>query len=108
MKSAIELTANRQDTEPNRIERLRELSVLIEAHPKLKGKVAGLHDHKGWLAVNWKTPPTARETSAVDAIWKDAFGETYADHFFCGGFCRNSLSQERSVFGAAPFQSTII
>ena len=56
---SCELTANRSDEEPWRIERLRE--VAKECPPN----VIGLHDHKGTLAVNWSSAPTIADLTAV-------------------------------------------
>jgi hypothetical protein len=69
-----ELTANRSDEEPWRIERLNE--VAKECPPN----VIGLHDHKGTLAVNWSTLPTIADLTAVVQAWSDQ-SEYSIDHY---------------------------
>lgn len=69
-----ELTANRSDEEPWRIERLEK--VAKECPPN----VIGLHDHKGTLAVNWSTLPTIADLTAVVQAWCDQ-NERAIDHY---------------------------
>jgi hypothetical protein len=73
----IRITANRSDTEPSRIERLKKLSSALES----KGikSIAGLHDHKGVLYVNWSEVPTSTEIGEAIGAW-NAEGEPLSNH----------------------------
>jgi hypothetical protein len=85
-----ELTANRSDEEPWRIERLRE--VAKECPPN----VIGLHDHKGTLAVNWSSAPSIADLTAVVQAWCDQ-NEREIDHYL------NAAPLAVETMGYEPF-----
>jgi hypothetical protein len=72
------LTAYREDEEPWRIERLRELLVKIEGLP-----ILSLCERKGCLSVNWGVYPTTAQLVQVVDAWKELFEEN-SDHFVEG------------------------
>jgi hypothetical protein len=89
-----ELTANRSDEEPWRIERLNE--VAKECPPN----VIGLHDHKGTLAVNWSSAPTIADLTAVVQAWCDQ-SEYSIDHYL------NSEPLAVETMGYSPFAEAV-
>jgi hypothetical protein len=46
-------------------------------------KVIALHNHKGFLSVNWLMTPTTAELAAVVKAWTAEF-EVWSSHFVCG------------------------
>ena len=65
----IEITANREDEEPWRIERLNDVAKYVY---KSLGELefSGLHDHKGNLTVTWKKHPTNTEKEHFETAWE--------------------------------------
>jgi hypothetical protein len=77
------LSANRQDEEPRRLERLRKVSVALFDLDFRPGLILALHDHKGTLHVNWARQPSVRLLAEVAKAWNDA-GELYSNHYIKG------------------------
>ena len=78
-KMAIEITANRQEEEPDRIVRLKRVADALAA---VTG-IAALHDHKGTLYVNWARQPSTTELRRVLSAWS-AENEVHSNHAING------------------------
>lgn len=67
----IDVSANRSDEEPHRLFRLWRVVGRMEIkHPELRGRVMGLHDHKGNLTVTWASQPTEEERRSMFGMWE--------------------------------------
>ncbi|MDH2400145.1 hypothetical protein QCM77_09330 [Bradyrhizobium sp. SSUT18] len=71
------ITANRQDEEPSRIDRLNRLAEVLLT--KGVTKIIGLHDHKGTLYVNWSATPSTSELTTVISAWAAEY-EPHSNH----------------------------
>lgn len=65
----IEITANREDEEPWRIERLNDVAKYVYKNFG-ELEIFGLHDYKGDLTVIWKKLPTNIEKKYLEAAWE--------------------------------------
>lgn len=73
--ASIGLTAEREDSEPHRLDRLHMVLGYVEAMGQMLGidllpAVLALHDHKGELSVTWRREPDRAERRAFDAAWE--------------------------------------
>jgi hypothetical protein len=66
----IQITANRYQDEPWRLERLKKVAAAVE-HATNFSKVIALHDHKGWLYVNFDQQPSMSDVLAVAKAWSE-------------------------------------
>jgi len=81
MKSQLKFSATKEETEPNRLERLHEiwgyayaLSEKNESNSVIES-VVGLHDHKGVLTVTWKNNPSDGQKAIFTSAWGSALGD---------------------------------
>ena len=65
----IEITANREDEEPWRIERLNYVAKYVYKNFG-EIEISGLHDHKGYLTVTWKKHPSNIEKMYLEEAWE--------------------------------------
>jgi hypothetical protein len=71
----IEITATRQDEEPERLERLKDMlenAYMLGGRPLLS-KVKSVHDRKGQLEIDWKIQPTALDKKMIEFAWETQY-----------------------------------
>ncbi|MGN6308606.1 MAG: hypothetical protein ACTHNN_03510 [Xanthobacteraceae bacterium] len=90
----IKLTANCQDEEHERIQRLERVAKAVQE--KHLTKIIALHDHKGTLYVNWSSRPSTQEILNIVAIWSDE-AEHHSNHAI------NGMPLLADVLGDNPF-----
>lgn len=68
--NGIALSANREDEEPLRLWRLKDVAVFYSNNIQ-RININGLHDHKGDLTVYWKQEPTNLEKRTIELAWEN-------------------------------------
>lgn len=68
--AGITLSANRQDEERWRLERLGDVARFYRKNIDEKN-IVHLHDHKGFLTVTWKKMPSTKEMHTIELAWEN-------------------------------------
>jgi hypothetical protein len=80
----MKLSAYRQDTETDRMDRLGRVQRRLERGRKDDPlPIDALHDRKGTLYVNWRETPLSSEIVTVARAWKKE-GEWSTNHYVLG------------------------
>jgi hypothetical protein len=70
MNEHISYSATNSQTEPSRIERLKDVVISYQTKiPKLN--FHRLHDHKGELTVSWSQQPSEEEKNIIGDAWEE-------------------------------------
>lgn len=75
----MKITANRSEEEPGRIARLNDVAAKL----KTSTTILALHDHKGWLYVNWAARPSTYDLWSVLKVWSEE-NEIQSNHYVNG------------------------
>jgi len=70
MNQPVSFSATNSQTEPSRIERLKEVLAIYTTKISTINFYQ-LHDHKGELTVYWSTIPSNDERSTIELTWEE-------------------------------------
>jgi hypothetical protein len=68
--AGISLSANREDEERWRLQRLGDVARFYKKNSE-EINIVHLHDHKGFLTVTWKEEPTKKEMLTIELAWEN-------------------------------------